>query len=315
MRRRFAIVVALAVALPMLGQVQQGAALYEEGRFEEAKKLLTPMKNDAEALIVLGKIALVQNDVDGAESLLEKAVQLKPNSAVAHLWLGNAYGTEAQKANLFKQASLAGKTKDEFERAVQLDPNLIDARLGLLDYYSMAPGIMGGSDEKAQQQAAEIKKRDVYQGHRAYARLHQRKKNFDAVRNEWMAAIKDQPAAAKPHVSLGLFYATNDKNYTAAWNEIEAALKLEPASVPMQFRVGQMAAISGQQYARGEEALKKYTTYKPKENEPDIASTWYYLGQIYEKQGKKAEAKQSYAAALKMNPQSKTFNEALKRVS
>jgi predicted negative regulator of RcsB-dependent stress response len=32
-------------------------------------------------------------------------------------------------------------------------------------------------------------------------------------------------------------------------------------------------------------------------------------------QGKKAEAKQSYATALKMNPASKAFNEALKRVS
>src|ERR1051326_3587896 len=250
MRRRFAVVVALAVALPLFGQVQQGAALFEEGRFEEAKKLLTPMKNDAEALIVLGKIALAQNDAEGAETLLEKAVALKPNSAVAHLWLGNAYGSQAQKASIFKQASLAGKTRDEFERAVQLDPNLIDARMGLMDYYSMAPGIVGGSDEKAMQQAAEIKKRDVYQGHRAYARLHQRKKNFDAVRNEWSAAIKDQPAAAKPHVSLALFYASNDKNFAAAWNEIETALKLEPATVWMQFRVGQMAAISGPQFAR-----------------------------------------------------------------
>jgi len=314
MRRRFAIVVALA-ALPLFAQVPQGAALFEEGRFEEAKKLLAPMKNDADALVILGKIALAQNDAETAETYLTKAVELKPNSAMAHLWLGNAYGSQAQKASIFGQASLAGKTKAEFERAVQLDPNLIDARLGLIDYYSMAPGFMGGSDEKAMQQAAEIKKRDAYQGHRAYARLYGRKKNMDAARNEWVAAIKEQPQAAKPHISLALFYASNDKNFAGAWNEIEAALKLEPNWMPVQFRVGQIAALSGMNYARGEEALKKYTTYKPKENEPDLASTWYYLGMIYEKQGKKAEAKQSYAAALKMNPSSKTFNEALKRVS
>src|SRR5205085_11573945 len=103
------------------------------------KKILAPMKNDAEALVVMGKIALAQNEAEKAQEYLLKAVELKPNSAAAHLWLGNAYGSEAQTASMFKQASLAGKTRDEFERAVELDPNYVDARLGLLDSYTMAP--------------------------------------------------------------------------------------------------------------------------------------------------------------------------------
>lgn len=314
MRRMIAIAVAL-LALPLAAQVQQGAALYEEGRFEEAKRLLAPMKNDADALLVLGKIAIAQNDSEKAADYFEQSVKLKPNSAPAHFWLGQAYGNQAQNANMFKQASLASKTKSEFERAVELDPNYLDARLGLIDYYMIAPGIMGGSEEKALQQAAEIKKRDVYYGHRAYARVYSRQKKNDLVRAEWVAAIKDQPQAAKPHVSLALYYASVDKNFAGAWNEIENALKLEPNWMPMQFRVGQIAAMSGQQYARGEEALKKYLTYKVKENEPDLGSAHYYLGMIYEKQGKKAEAKQSYANAVKMNPGAKPFTEALKRVS
>ena len=314
MIRRLSIAIAL-FALPIFAQVQQGAALFEEGRLEEAKKILAPMKNDADALLILGKIALAQNDVEQAETYLEKAVALKPNNANAHLWLGNAYGSATQNANMFKQAALASKTKSEFERAVELDPNLVDARLGLLDYYTMAPGFMGGSEEKAQQQAAEIKKRDVYQGHRAYARIYTRAKKLDLARKEWFDAIKDQPQSARPHLALATFYTFNDKNFKGAWDELEAALKVEPSSMPVQFRIGQVAAMSGMNFARGEEALKKYLTYKPKENEPDTASTWYYLGMIYEKQGKKAEARQSYAAALKMNPSSKTFSEAMKRVS
>lgn len=314
MRRLVAIAAAVA-ALPLLAQVPQAAALFEEGRFEEAKKLVAPLRNDAEALIILGKIAVAQNDVDKAQEYLEKAVALKPNSANAHFWLGNAYGREAESANLFKQASLASKTKEEFERAVQLDPNLTDARFGLIDFYTIAPSIMGGSEEKALQQAAEIRKRDVYQGHRAYARIYQRQKKNDLAKKEWIDAIRDQPQSARPHISLALYYVNTEKNNVAAWNEIENALKVEPASMNVQFRIGQMAALTGAQYARGEEALKKYLAYRPKENEPDLASTHYYLGMIYEKQGKKAEARQSYAAALKMNPGSKTFNEAVKRVS
>ena len=132
--RRMVIAAVALLALPLFAQVPQAAALYEEGRLEEAKKLLAPLKTNADALLILGKIALGQNDEDAAVGYLEKAVELKPAGAEGHLWLGNAYGTQAQKANIFRQASLASKVKSEFERAVQLDPNLLDARFGLLDY-------------------------------------------------------------------------------------------------------------------------------------------------------------------------------------
>ena len=67
--------------------------------------------------------------------------------------------------------------------------------------------------------------------------------------------------------------------------------------------------------ARGEEAIRKYLNYKPAEDEPALASAWYWLGMIQEKQGKKAEARQSYLNALKLAPDAKNINEALKRVS
>jgi len=313
--RRFAVLAVALTVFPLFAQVPQATTLYDQGKYDEAKKLVAPLQNDFDAQLLLGKIALAQDDAEAAEKFFTHALELKPNNATAHLWLGNALGTQAQSANLFRQASLAGKTKDEFEKAVQLDPNLLDARFGLIDYYTMAPAIMGGSPEKAQQQAAEIRKRDVYQGHRAFARIYTRDKNLDLARKEWLDAVKEQPQSAKPHLALATFYTFNDKNYAGAWSEIEVAQKVEPALMQIQFRIGQVAAMSGQNFARGEEALKKYLTTKPTGTDPDLASTHYYLGMIYEKQGKKAEARQSYAAALKLNPRSKQISEAMKRVS
>ena len=48
--------------------------------------------------------------------------------------------------------------------------------------------------------------------------------------------------------------------------------------------------------------------------EPSLANAQYYLGLIYEKQGKRPEAKASFEAAL-LNPTPKEAAEALKRVS
>src|SRR5258708_31017421 len=128
--------------------------------------------DSGDALIAQGRGATQSGEADKAIDLLKQAVERAPKNAEAHRSLAEAYGDAARTANIFRQASLAGKCKDEFERAVELDPNFIDAREGLLEYYLLAPGILGGSMEKANLQAQEIRKRDSLRGHLAMARIH-----------------------------------------------------------------------------------------------------------------------------------------------
>jgi TolA-binding protein len=59
-------------------------------------------------------------------------------------------------------------------------------------------------------------------------------------------------------------------------------------------RTGAIAALSGTNYKRGEEGLKKYLRYEPQDNEPDLANANYHLGQIYEAEDKTTEASESY---------------------
>ena len=261
-----------------------------------------------------GKIALMANDGDKAAAIFEQLVKMQPNNSTYHLWLGQAYGTQAMKASIFGKASLAGKTRDEFERAVQLDPNNLDARLGLVDYYTMAPGFMGGSDDKALAQAQEIRKRDALEGHRAMARIYARDKKPELARKEYLDAVHEQPNSPKAHYYLAMLY-MNEKNWKEAFNECEAALKIDPNYMPAYFRIGQTAVYSTSNFVRGEESLRKYLAYKPAEGEPPIPRAWYWLGQILEKQGRKAEAKQSYQTSLRLAPGVKDVTEALKRVS
>jgi tetratricopeptide (TPR) repeat protein len=140
-------------------------------------------------------------------------------------------------------------------------------------------------------------------------------KKLDLARNELLAAVRDQPASARAHTALGSFYALNDKNYPGAFAELDAAIAADPTYMPEWFRVGQIAAMSGANLPRGEAALEKYLTYQPGDDEPSLSSAYYYLGVIYEKQGHKPEARQSYANALRFTPKAKQIQEALKRVS
>ncbi len=266
-------------------------------------------------LLDQGRAALTRNDLDAAVDLLEKAVAQSPNNAEAHYYLGAAYGDKAQRANVISAAILAGKTKDEFERAVALDPNYVDARFALVEFYAIAPGVIGGSYAKALEQALEIKKRDALQGHRAYALVYAQQKKQDLAKKEYLDAVAEQPNSPRAHNMLGQYLANVDKSYKAAFDELETAIKLDATYMPAWFQLGRTAGVSGANLLRGEEALKKYIGYTPRENEPPIANAHYWLGAIYEKQGRKAEAKQSYQTALKLNPALKQAAEAVKRMS
>jgi Tfp pilus assembly protein PilF len=261
-----------------------------------------------------GKAAMTRGDYEVAATLFEKAVAQSPKSSESHQWLGEAYGSLAQRANIFKQASLASKTRTELETAVQLDPNNIDARMGLVDYYMLAPAIMGGSESKAIEQATEIRKRDALAGHRAFARIYASQKKPELARKEYADMVKEQPASPKAHYQYGA-YLMSAKDFAGAAAEFETSVKLDPSYMPGWFQIGHVSALAGNNFARGEEALKRYLAYKPAADEPPLARAHYWLGGVYEKQGRKAEAKAQYVAALKLTPASKEIAEALKRVS
>jgi tetratricopeptide (TPR) repeat protein len=268
----------------------------------------------ADPLIAQGEAALRAGNVDAAINLFKQAIAKSPKNAVAHYHLGDAYGDAALKAGLFSQMSLANKCKDEFLAAVALDPGYYDARLGLLEWYLQVPGIAGGSEEKALEQAAEIRKRDSLHGHLAYASIYRKQQKPELVRAEYAAMVKEQPSSAKAHYWYAN-YLINEKNLPGAAAELDTAVKLDGNYMPAWFQVGHVAALTGSDLARGEDALKRYLNYKPASDEPGLYRAHYWLGAIFEKLGKKAEAKAAYQTSLKINANQKDVQEALKRVS
>jgi Tfp pilus assembly protein PilF len=137
----------------------------------------------------------------------------------------------------------------------------------------------------------------------------------ELAKKEYVDAIREQPNSPKAHSYFGQYLVDVEKNYTGAAAEFETALKVDPKYMPAFYYLGRTAALANTNLALGEVALKKYVAYTPKENEPTLANAHYSLGSVYEKQGKRAEAKQSYEAALKLNPGLKLASEALKRLS
>ncbi|PZR41597.1 MAG: hypothetical protein DI538_00660 [Azospira oryzae] len=296
-------------------KTEQAKKLYESKKYEEAKALLKKTdeedKEYAEAQYYLGRIAFDQKEYDDAQDYFEDAVDANDKVANYHYWLGNTYGTIAGDANPLKQGMLAPKMKSAWETAVALDPKLIGARESLIQFYLQAPSFMGGSVDKAKAEAHQIMKLNVAQGHRALGNIYVQEKKLTEAEKEYLEMVK---ADANYTNVLGNFY-INQKQYDKAIAHFEEAVKRNPDDMNATYQIGKMSALSGQKLDRGEACLKKYLTYKPKENEPSHAGANMRLAQIQEKKSNKAEAKKLYEAALKQDATLKEAKEGLARVS
>ena len=282
-RRKAYTLLALSLTLgsPVFGasaKTEEGVRLFEARQPAQARPLLEAAvredPSDARAAFYLGRTLLSADEVSKAVEWIEKAVALDEGRVEYHLWLGRAYGSKAMRANVFQQASLAGKVRREFERANALDPENLEARFGLLEFYLRAPGVMGGSVAKAREQAAEIAKRDAVHGHRAAGRVAEHEKQYDAAREELSAALQEAPEKPEPYYWLGSFYERR-KDYARAFDTYEKLL-----STP------NVDALS-------------------------LAWTHYRLGVLYEKKQARELARAEYAAALSLDPTLKDAEKAL----
>ena len=318
--RRLIIALILALPLPLAAQdgasLRQGAALFEGRRYEEARVAFESAArsdpDDAQAAYYLGRIALVDGNGEAGVRWLERAVKRNDSRAEYHYWLGRAYSREALRAGKFKQMQLAGHIREEFETAVRLNPDYVDARFALLQYYLVAPGIFGGSTDKAARQAAEIARRNPFLGQVAAGAVAEKRKDVAGAEREYRTAVTAYPDSVFGSYALvGLYERT--KQWDKAFDVLDA-LAGKPDAEAVDYYVGRVAAVSGERLDRGAQALTSYLKRQPGDGAPSLASAHYRLGMIYERQGKRELARAEYERTLAMDPGQKEAEEALKRV-
>ncbi|MCE1188194.1 MAG: tetratricopeptide repeat protein [Ignavibacteria bacterium] len=240
----------------------------ESGKLKEAKPILETLigmdKNNHEAHYYLGKIFFLQKDGEKAAEQFEKAIELNPKNSDYHCLLGQAYGMDAQNSSIFTQIKLAPKIKREFQTAVDLNPKNVAARKGLITYYLRAPGIMGGSNDKALAEAKTLVSIDEKSGRIVLATIYLEQNNFSAAENE----------CKQLEAKFG-----NQKDFSSFYNDYGYMLLKQK---------------------RYDEAIQKFQ--KQISLNPENANAYDSLGDGYKAAGKKNEAIAAYKKALQLDP-------------
>lgn len=264
-----------------------------------------------------GRAHMRANAPDRAERSFERAVEKEPRNGLYHLWLGNAIGQQAQSASVIRQPFMARRIKAEFERAVELDPELLDARDGLITFYLAAPAVMGGDVNKAREQQREIARRNVVRGHVAAANIAWHGRDTVATERSLRAAIAAAPDSIAPVASLAgrLLSWKRDAEAFGTW---ESFLARHPEHIAGRYQFGRVAALTGERLQDGERHLRAILAIEqwPENNwSPSKAAAHSRLGDVLRHQRRRDEARASYERALALDANLQIAKDGLKALS
>jgi len=276
-------------------------ALLNAGRANDGLALLqartTADKHDAQSFHLLSRFYYSLGNWDLAIKAGERAVALDPNNSNYHMWLGRGYGEKADNSNPFSAFSLARKARAQFEKAVELDANNVAARSDLTEYYTEAPGFLGGGKDKAHAQIAAIANKDATMAHYLSARLAEKDKNFTEAEREYKAAIQESKTPADQWVNLASYYRQRG-NLPAMEEAIGKAVEAPRKQASVLVDAASVLFQAERNLPKAAELLRQYLASPEKVEEAPAFRVEYSLGQVLEKIGDKAGAAKEYDAAL-----------------
>jgi tetratricopeptide (TPR) repeat protein len=195
--------------------------LFKQEKFDQAKLLfdafLKSNPNNYKTIEYLGDIAGHQKKWDEAIKQYRILKNQFPKTANYYYKYGGALGMKAKSVNKFKALGMIDEVEESFLTAAKLDPKHIDARWALVMLYIELPGIIGGSEKKAQKYADELMALSKVDGYLAkgyideyfdrytkaeanYIKAHEignSKTTFQKLYNLYLNKIKDKNKAQK----------------------------------------------------------------------------------------------------------------------
>lgn len=253
-------------ALAWGSDLDRARALYERAEYRQALELLkkSPEARTPEGLWIAGRAWYQLGDFKKAVEALEKVVEARPGDANAWLWLGRAWGRRAETSNMLVAPSYASKSRQCFEKAVQLDPNHGEALNDLFSYYLEAPGFLGGGMEKAQALVEKIRNVDPAEAEYALAQIAEKRKQYATAEAHLRRAIELAPRQVGRVVDLARFLVRRGRLQEAE-TTFEQAAAIEPQSPKVLFARAESYLKAG----RKEEARRLLEQYLKAPITPD----------------------------------------------
>ncbi len=282
-------VIVLHFALGSAGAavLDDARAAYQKASFREVVDLLetTPRLGREEALI-LGKSQFLMGRFEDAEKSFERSLQAGGDSAELRNWMGRAVGMQAEGAGPFRALGLARKARDQFQRAVEMEPRNLEAVSDLFSFYLAAPGFLGGGLAKARTLAETVRGLDAAEYAGMRSQIAEKEKDYAGAEQWLRKAMEAAPRSIGRRVDLARFYTRREVIAKADAAFAEAKL-VEPAAVRLLFDEASLLVRSGRDLAKARQLIQQYQRSARTADDPSPYAVAQLLGRLekLEKEG------------------------------
>jgi tetratricopeptide (TPR) repeat protein len=302
-----------ALAQPADGVVKQATHLFETGNTPAAVALVRPLGDtSATAATLLGRMAWQSANYKEAARWLDAAIALDPRHVDAYVWRGRTYVQEIETTNFLRKGAVAGRARSMFEKAVEIDPSNFGAREARTEYLMNAPGIAGGSIDKARAEANAARRASPIRGALLVGRVEEKAGNAAAAEAEYRALTTSFPDSSAGWEALTTLYQSQSR-WDDAFRIIDDQLRAKPNDYGMLYQLGRAASLSGQRLEAGEEALRRYLARDNARKAFD-GTVHYRLGAIRERRGDAQGARSEYELAVALDPRNVAARRALEQL-
>ncbi len=256
---------------------------------------------------------VARNQLEKAHEVALEWQETKPDDSQAAFWVGGTAGQLAMSSGMFGAMGYAKTSRKALESAVALDPENVRAQFMLMQFYLMAPGMMGGDKEEAKKIAERIGQKSPVEGLRAKAQLLATDKDMDGWLRENRAALALQPA--HPDALAGVVgYLISKSDYTAAKELIDAAKAADGTHPAVRYQFVKWAAITGMEL---EPALAEVDALVALPVYPDrfsLAGAQFRRGQLLAKLGRKDEAIKAFEIVRGIDEDMRGLDEEIEKL-
>jgi tetratricopeptide (TPR) repeat protein len=177
---------------------EKGEKLYVQKKMNEAKQMfqdyLKSHPNHSKSIEYIGDIAGNQKQWNEAIEYYQKLKISFPKNANYWYKYGGALGMKAKESNKFKALGMIDEIEQSFLTAAKLESKHIETRFALVMLYLELPGIIGGSEKKAQKYADELMRISSVQGFLAQGYIDAYFKRFVKAELNYKKAFEIEPS-------------------------------------------------------------------------------------------------------------------------
>ena len=127
-------------------------------------------------------------------------------------------------------------------------------------------------------------------------------------------AMRLAPDSLYPVYALGTAFLVQGR-WDAAFATMDSLIARGVHPQAVRYQIGRIALTSGQQLARGEDAMRAYVASAPPPRAPSRGSAYWWLGMILEKKGDPAGALRAYRDGLAIDPNNASLLSAERRLA